>query len=382
MGDKETLKIISIGANGVGIARRQNGKVCMIPFTLPDELCEIKIVEEHQDYSFGKIVKILEKSPNRIEPECKVFEQCGGCNFLHTDYQHELKLKKSILLENLFKIAKIKYEDEIEVLKSEERFRYRNNVQIKTTNEGEIGFYANKTLKVVPFFNFNCLLLTRRMQEFINNLDKKFFLFTKGFTLRDGVKLYSAHLNYETDSDFAEYIVNNYIYRVGISDFFQVNNFQLDKFQNLIFNLVEKELPTIELYGGVGFFSLPISKKFERLKVNELSKRAVKNGIFNSQRNNINNIEFIASDALAFLKTNHRVKQIIADPPRDGMTKEVVNEIINSDVQRLIYISCNSATFSRDFSYLAYSGFKIEKLFMIDNFPNTYHVELTAVLSR
>jgi len=395
--EKEIVKINSIGANGVGVTKTKDGKICFVPFTLEDEICEIDIVENHSDYAVGKLIRVIEKSEKRIEPQCAIFEKCGGCNFLHTTYENELNIKKKVVLETLSKIGKINYEEIINVdekgknnqnnndnflIPSKSRFHYRNNVQIKTTKDGEIGFYAPKTLKVVPFPNFKCLLLTERMQNFIDNIDKKFFLFTKGFTLRDGLKIYSAHLNYLTDSNFCEYKVNDFIYRVGISDFFQVNSFLLDRFQLEACNLVKEDFSTIELYGGVGFFSLPMAKKLDNLLVNELSKNAISNGKFNSKQNNINNIEFIASDASFFIKKYNDVLQIFVDPPRAGMEKEVVKIIKDSKIQRIIYVSCNPATFSRDLLDLSEKGFKLKKLKIIDNFPATYHIELISLIER
>lgn len=384
--ETQILKINSIGANAVGVSKTDDGKICFVPFTLEGETCEVEIVENHTDYSIGRPIKIIEKSDKRIEPSCPIFTRCGGCNFLHTTYENEINIKKNIVLDTLLKIGKINYkkdiDNDIDIIKAESRFFYRNNVQIKTTNEGEIGFYAPKTLKVVPFPNFKCLLLTKKMQDFLDNLDKKYFLFTKGFTLRDGVNIYSSHLNYLTDSNFCEYRVNDFNYRVGISDFFQVNSFLLDRFQIEACNLVKEDLTTIELYGGSGFFSLMMSKRLDKLVVNEISKRAISNGIFNAKKNNINNIEFIASDASSFIKNHSGVVQIFVDPPRSGMDKEVVETIKNSKIQRIIYISCNPATFSRDLADLSKGGFNLKKLMIIDNFPSTYHIELISEIQR
>lgn len=382
MEDNTIIKIDSIGTNGVGVGKLEDGKTCFVPFTLASEVCQIEILENHSDYAFAKATQILEKSKDRIIPSCEIFEKCGGCNFLHTTYENEIKIKKDIVLQNISRIGKTSYNKEIEIIKTNERFYYRNNVQIKTTSNGEIGFYAPKTLKIIPFPNFKCLLLTKNMQDFIDSLDKKFFLFTKGFTLRDGLKIYSAHLNYPTDGNFCEYKVNEFIYRVGISDFFQVNTFLLDKFQNRVASLIEENLSTVELYGGAGFFSLPISKKLQILKVNEISKRAIANGIFNAKQNNIKNIEFIASDASIFIKKFNDIEQILVDPPRAGMEKEVIDTIINSKINRIIYVSCNPSTFSRDLSLLSIAGFKLEDLYIIDNFPSTYHIEIIGKITR
>ncbi len=267
-------------------------------------------------------------------------------------------------------------------MKSNQRFHYRNNVQIKTTSDGLIGFYAPKTLKVIPFPNYKCLLLTKNMEQFIDNLDKKYFLFTKGFTLRDGIKIYSSHLNFETDSEYCEYKVNEFTYRIGISDFFQVNNFQLNIFQDTVASFIIQDLPTVELYGGAGFFSLKAAKNLEKLYVNEISKRAIKYGKFNAEKNNINNIEFIASDASIFIKKNLNFNQLLVDPPREGMGKDVIDSIKKFKVERIIYVSCNPSTFSRDLFYLKEACFNLKKLIFIDNFPATYHIELITLIER
>lgn len=380
--NKETVKIESIGANAVGVSKLKDGKICFVPFSLVDEICEIEIIEDHKDYSVGMISKLIEKSDKRIEPACPIFQRCGGCNFLYTTYENEINIKKNVVLEILSKIGKVNYNNVITFIISENRFFYRNNVQIKTTDKGEIGFYAPKTLKVVPFPNYKCLLLTKNMQDFVDNIDKNYFLFTKGFILRDGIKIYTSHLNYNTDSEYCEYKVNQFIYRVGIADFFQVNSFLLDRFQDIVVSLIDKDLSTIELYGGSGFFSLAIAKNLKKLTVNEISKRATANGIFNAKKNNIENIEFIPSDASIFIKRYNDAKQILVDPPRAGMEKDVIETIKNSQIKKIIYVSCNPATFARDLSILSNARFKLVNLYLIDNFPSTYHIELISEIIR
>jgi 23S rRNA (uracil1939-C5)-methyltransferase len=146
--------------------------------------------------------------------------------------------------------------------------------------------------------------------------------------------------------------------------------------------LVNKDLSTIELYGGAGFFSLMMAKKLDKLMVNEISKRAISNGQFNAKQNNLDNIDFIASDASFFIKKYNDVLQIFVDPPRAGMDSKVIENINNSKIQRIIYVSCNPATFSRDLADLSKSGFKLKKLKIIDNFPSTYHIELISEIER
>lgn len=378
----KTGYISTIGANAYGVIKSENEPVVFVPYTLPEEKVAYEIIESHQDYCMARLLDVIEPSSKRVKPECPIFQTCGGCNFLHTDYDEELKIKQNVLLETLKKIGKIEPDFAFEVIPSPMRFNYRNNAHIKTTNEGGIGFFENKSLNVVPFPSFECKLLTLRINSFLKQLDRHFFLFTRGFTIRDGKEIYTAHLNYSSDSKFCEYTVNNFTYRVGISDFFQVNSHLLNIFQSKVVSLIDPDLKTVELYGGSGFFSLPLATKMKELTVNEISSRASENGKYNAKLNKVDNIKFIASDASIFMKKVDNVSQILVDPPRAGLEKNVIESIENLKIKKLIYVSCNPSTFARDFSYLRSSGFELTRLILIDNFPGTFHTELISLITR
>ncbi len=376
------VQIEKIVNEGVGLARDDDNKVIFIPYVLTGEEVDINITKSKKDYSLGKVRKILKPSPHRIEPQCPIFGKCGGCNFLHTTYENELNIKKEVL-KDLFKRNGIEDNFKINIIKSPSRFHYRNNNQIKVDYDGHIGFFQQKSTKIIPFPEKKCLLLTKEIQNFINTLDEDILLFTKGFRIRSDEEVYKKLLATFKNDKYCYYNVNGIKYRVDIDGFFQVNNFTNSIFQDTVLSMIKSKKDYIlEMYSGVGYFSIPIAKKglAKKLDAVELSKEASKNAIYNNDLNNVK-INSINSDSdKYFMESDKTPDLMIVDPPRSGMTKDIVNKIIDKKVPELIYISCGPSTYCRDIKPMLENGYEIEKFYILDNFPSTYHFEIISKL--
>lgn len=378
------LNIEKVTYQGFGLSRTEDGKIVFIPYVLPNEKVKVKIKEDKKDYLVCEIEELIEVSPYRIKPICEIFGICGGCDFLNIEYDYELLLKKDILKE-IFYRNHIPFDFEnksvFEIIKSPSRLYYRNNAQLKVSERGEIGFFKEKTLKVIPFKNDICFLLSQNIREYLKNINKDFLLFTKGFRIREGEGLFIKGLKGVNDSEIAIYKVKNYSYQIDIDGFFQVNNFTNPIFIDLTLNLVNDfEINNfVELYAGAGFFSIPIfkEKKIKNYFAYELSKKAIEFAKINNKNNNTN-INFIAEDSEVAIEKHKNIDFLLVDPPRSGLTDRIINSIIDKKIRNIIYISCNPSTYARDVYKLIQNGYKIEKLFLLDNFPVTYHFEIIS----
>ncbi|MCX8058147.1 MAG: TRAM domain-containing protein [Spirochaetes bacterium] len=378
------ITIEKVTYKGYGFGHTEEGKIIFTPFVLPGEEVEIKIKEDKKDYFIGEVKDIVKSSPYRIKPICDIFGYCGGCDFLNVDYDYEIVLKIEILKELFFR-NHLEYEFEnekkFEIIKSPSRFYYRNNAQLKVSEKGELGFFKEKTLRVIPFRNDICFFLTERIREFIKNLSDDILLFNKGFRIRDGIDIFLKGLKGYKEDEKAIYKVKDYYYELDIDGFFQVNKFTNPLFIEKVLEIIgdDKINNFVELYCGVGFFSIPIfiNKKISNYYAYEISKKAIDYAKINNFKNNTF-INFIQMDAEIAIDHVEDIDILLVDPPRSGLTERLISRIIEKKIKKLIYISCNPSTFVRDFSKLNRNGYNIDNLVFLDNFAGTYHFELIS----
>jgi 23S rRNA (uracil1939-C5)-methyltransferase len=420
------IKIEKLVYGGKGIGRVDN-KVYFVPFVLPDELVEIKTTKEKKNFAEAVPLKIIKQNPERIEPKCKYFSICGGCDYQHTDYKNQLKIKKEIFKELLERIGKI-YIEQVDIIPSKNEFFYRNRVQFKIQGN-KVGFYKKESNQVVDIDK--CILLKENLSDLplkIKNillkmkfqpLEMHFFTNSKNevlmkivfpkkikefpFDLKHiknilkidivGIGLYFKNKKGVLNrfklfgKDFLIEDVVNYRYRISMDSFFQVNIFQLENLINLIENALKgkKFRKIADLYCGVGLLTFPASKFCESCIGIEVNKHAIKDAEYNKKLNKIGKINFYnldIKDSINLInKENPEV--IIVDPPRTGLDKNFLKNIKNfKNLKEIIYISCNPSTLARDLKKLEESGFKIENIKLIDMFPETYHIESFTVLKR
>jgi len=135
---------------GDALARLPDGRAVFIPYALPEELLRIKLVEEKERYARGEISEIIRPSPDRIKPRCPHFQDCGGCHYQHISYQEQLRIKESILVDQLRRVGKIDSPSVKPIRPSPSPWNYRNHVQFHIAEDGRPGFLKNRSSEVVP----------------------------------------------------------------------------------------------------------------------------------------------------------------------------------------------------------------------------------------
>lgn len=406
------IEKIVYGGKGLG---KLNSKTCFIPYVLPNEKVKINIKKDKKSFCEGYPLEILEKSEYRVNPECEYYTKCGGCDFQHISYEKQLDLKKEILEEALFRLGKIEKKVD-KIIPSENPFYYRNRVQFKINN-GEFGFFAPESNDIINIDS--CKISHLKINEAIESLKKLsknhknikeihiFYPNTEKALLNiylnefeeldfqtikenlpisiNGAGIYLKNKRIKTfGKSFTFEKVGKYNFRISLDSFFQVNRFQIENILNEVLKEIEENKIVGDIFCGVGLFTIPVAKKSKKSFGVEINKSAVKDANYNLKINNIQNtkiFETSASKALDII-SGYQPEILIFDPPRTGLYKDLINKVLNlKKLEKIVYVSCNPATASRDINLLA-DKFKLKKVKMIDMFPQTHHIESIFVLER
>ncbi len=395
----ELLEVEKLIYGGAGLARK-DGQVFFLPKVLPGEKVEAALGKAKSNFTRAKVTRILEASPQRIAAPCPYFERCGGCHYQQLSYPDQLAAKRAILHE-LFDRAKLALPVEIQTLSGPE-WNYRNRSQFHLHNN-RVGFLEEGTNKLVPVEN--CPVSSPRLNEALALLkklarDHRFPDFLKSIefftnerdlqvnvleTNRPLAKHFFAWLEKEipgTQSGAIEYPAAGYEWKVSYRSFFQVNRFLVDGLTRLSTENLSGQ-HAIDLYAGVGLFSLPLAKTFERVTAVESGKVAMYDLEANSKRYNVRNVRIVQAAVDAFLNDLTEAPDVIlADPPRSGLGIPAAQRLATIAAPEIRLVSCDPATLVRDLAVLIPSGYRVADITLIDLFPHTFHIETVTRLRR
>lgn len=397
----DEIKIEKLDHQGRGIAYL-DGKVTFIKNALVGEIVVVKITQSFKHYNIGEVVEYKKKNTLRTEPFCPYYNICGGCDLEHMTYHDTLKFKKE-KVENILKNSKIEY-PKLEVIKNENPLGYRNKLSLKV-EKGCIGFYEEKSHTLIQIDSCplakksinDCLKKLQTLQIkngditirsnwndeillVINTTDKINFLI-ENFT---DVKLAGVVLNEKTiyGGNFFYERMNGFLFKVSFDAFFQVNLYVTPKLFSFIENSIEKDSVVLDLFSGVGTLSLVASKYAKKVYSMEIVKNAVLNHLENNKVNKVKNCFPILGNVFKNVsKIEKDYDTILIDPPRRGLDEKTCELIVESNVENIIYISCNPITLARDLKVLA-KKYTIQKFGVFDMFSYTHHVECLCVLNR
>ncbi len=379
-----------------------DGKVTFIKNALPKEVVECEILNEKKNYNIAKVINYKKFSKKRVKPFCPYYEVCGGCNLEHMSYEETMQYKKE-KVKNILTKEKIDF-PEIEIIENPSPTNYRNKLSLKI-KEGKIGFYEESTHKLIEIES--CPLAIEGINNCLKNIEKlnikngsitirinynnEIMLIIKTedtikFNREDfeNVKIVGVVVNDKTiyGNNFFYERMNGFLFKVSFNAFFQVNPYVTNKMFLKVAEHIENTNTVLDLYSGVGTLGLIASSKANKVYSIEIVKNAVLDNLENKKINKKDNIYPILGDAEKTLsKIKDSFDTIMIDPPRKGLDKNTRNVLLNSKAKKLIYISCNPLTLARDLKELA-SVYEIEKLYILDMFSYTYHVESFCVLNR
>jgi 23S rRNA (uracil1939-C5)-methyltransferase len=386
---------------GAGLARI-DGQVAMIQRTLPGELVEIEVLRRRPGFLEARASGILETAPVRITPECPYFESCGGCHYQHAPYSYQLERKVEILREVFARVGKMKAPETIDIV-SGEPWAYRNRSQFHFAGR-ECGYREAGSHELVPVDRcpisapkineglaaVRRLMKDRRWPRFLTSLE----LFSNGeqvmvnvLETQGGRGIARSFFEWIADSipgaelGSLDYAAAEEVFRVSHGSFFQVNRF-------LIGALCEKALEgaggerALDLYAGVGLFTIPLARRFRTVTGVESSTPAARDLAANAERAGVR-VETLRLQAEQYLDGLDRAPDfVLADPPRSGLGKHTVKRLLELAPPRLTIVSCDPATLARDVAAFAGGGYRVESMTMVDMFPQTYHIETVVRLAR
>lgn len=407
-----TIDKLSYGGAGVG---RVDGKVVFVEGGVPGDKLKIKVVEEKERYSRAKIEEFIEKSVDRTAPECKFFADCGGCNWQDVKYKSQLAEKQQIVSDSLQRIGKIsEYKlDEIEA--SPKEYGYRNRVLLTVFKKNEqyrIGYFEEGSDQNVSIDR--CVIASDEINQVIGVLIKYFeehktFIipFDKIYLLSSEKKISISFLQSEkSHKSESQEIVQNVVEYIekSLPDIlvdhkleFEFMGFQFTSGPYL-FNQANYEIHKVlvetisgwieplekssllDLYCGIGNFSITLSRHFKKITGVDASSESIKLAKRNADVNDLVNVNFVNDKCRKHIeRLNEAPDVLLADPPRNGM-KELLIHINRIKPKYLVYISCNPTTLARDLKALTEKNYKISSIKPFDMFPQTYHVEVAALL--
>lgn len=375
------LKIEKLVYGGDGLARSE-GRVILIPFVLPDEEVEADAQRVKNDLLRGRVIEILSPSGRRVPPCCPYFYRCGGCQYQHASYEAQLEQKPAILREALRRVGKFEYESAIDVVAGEP-WRYRNRAQLHIEN-GDIGFFEFGSHRLCPIDH--CPISSPKLNETIGLLSRelprlpRFTTELELFTNETEVQFLpsdrvpgAARALFDRIGTTAPIHYDGF--RVSRNSFFQVNRF-------LIHRLVEAAVAeaqgqsAVDLYAGVGLFSRALQQSFARVTAVEAGA-----GAHRDLQLNAPGVDTVHGTAEKFLaEVADPPGLILADPPRAGLGKPAIAELLRIRAPQLRIVSCDPATLARDLRALLASGYRIHRLAIVDLFPQTFHIETVVWL--
>lgn len=401
-----TLRVETPVYGGYTIGR--DGKVIFIKGAIPGESVEIAIKETRKDYSIGEVTRVLEPSEFRRIPPCPYFGLCGGCQLQYIQYEKQVSIKEEILKDSLQRIGKLQIENLSSITDNE--FSYRHRVQFKVSHDGKPGFFKEGTREVVPIDR--CLIviepvndLLLRLKEFNLRGAKELHVISgdtlsiliKGSIREDIVQAIADSGVSGIAFDNGDSIGKDYItldleglkYTVTPWGFFQ-GHWSLNK--KVVGLILERLSPlenkrVLDLYAGAGNFSLPLSKQASEVVAIEENPYAIEDGRRNIIINGIKNCLFIQSPVDDIFKDRRKARLFeerryditILDPPRPGLSSELCKRLMDIESERIVYVSCNPSTLARDLKKMK-DKYDIESVYMVDFFPNTYHIEAVVFL--
>lgn len=384
------LGIDSLTNLGAGVGRI-DGWVVFVPFSLPGETVRARVFRNDKNCSHADLLEVLVSSPDRVEANCPLFGECGGCQYQHLSYQKQLEWKSRQVGELMKHMAGIAFPVN-DCLSSHQVWNYRSKItphfeKAKEGDLGPIGFLAfgrRSQLVDVPQCPIAMETINRELPAIREGLRMRAGTFKRGAT----VLMRATEDRVETDfKAVATERVGDLKFQFLAGDFFQNNPFILPAFTGHVAQQAAaggaKFL--VDAYCGSGLFSLTLASRFEKVAGVEVSETSCEWARKNAAANGITNAIFLTASAEAIFDSisfPSAETAVVIDPPRKGCTPEFIEQLVKFGPARLVYVSCDPATQVRDLKLLGDGGYQLEDVQPFDLFPHTRHLECVMTLVK
>ena len=380
------VEIKKIVPRGLGLAFAE-GLTVFVALAAPGDKVAARLTEIKGKTAFAEIEKVIEPGPDRITPPCPYVGTCGGCDFQQMTYAAQLEAKVGIIRDNLHRIGKIEYESEIPIIPSPAEFGYRLRAQWHVDpKKREIGYYERNSRNLVAIDH--CPILTPELDDALQRVRAEFdwanFWPDKG-AIDAACGDAGAVSLYSPDVDLGDpeitLTVGGERYTFAAHAFFQGNKYLIEKLVDLAIGDATGE-NALDLYSGVGLFTLPLARKFAKVTAVEEYAPAVEFAKMNVANAGITNVEIAQWPVGKFLESiSGPVDFVLLDPPRFGTEKRTVLDLIALRPRLVSYVSCDASVLARDLRRFLDDGYALESITALDLFPQTHHVETIAKLA-
>jgi len=397
---KYIVDIEKMDHQGRGIAF-VNGVITFITDALPLEKVEIQITKHSKKYNEARLVKIIKESPKRIIPACPYYSVCGGCNMMHLSYSDELEYKENKIREIINRFTNIDINKIKKIIPNSE-FNYRNKAtfQVKET----IGYYKDKSYEIIAVDK--CLIVDDKINEILKEIKKinleKIYQIVIRVSKDDSMVVFKAN-TYDLNIDYLKdkvntivifnkdykvitgkgYIIDKigeYSFIISPGSFFQVNTEGAYNLYNKVLEYVENSNNLLDLYCGTGTIGIFLSKICNKIIGIEINKYAVEDANVNKNLNKVKNIDYICNDA-SYINELGDFDTVVIDPPRSGMDKDTISNLLKLGPNKIVYVSCDPITLARDLNILN-EFYDVLEITPVDMFSKTYHIETVCVLEK
>ncbi|MDO4939903.1 MAG: 23S rRNA (uracil(1939)-C(5))-methyltransferase RlmD, partial [Lachnospiraceae bacterium] len=422
------VKIVDLSHDGEGIGKL-DAFIWFIKDTVPGDVVEASVMKVKKTYGYARLQRVISPSPDRIQPMCPSARACGGCSLQAMSYEAQLKYKKDKVKNNLERIGGFNLNPDIseeefgETIGMDDPWRYRNKAQypIGTDRNGKViaGFYAVHSHNIIECED--CMLGPAENRAIIDCIKKQYdpcmrhILIRKGFktgqimvcvvagrkikfTLPPELGVTTTVLNIN-DKDtnvilgdrtlvldgpgYIEDYIGKLKFRISAQSFFQVNPIQVEKLYGKAVEfagLTGNEI-VWDLYCGIGTITLSLAENAKRVYGVEVVEQAIRDAEENAGLNGIENVKFYVGKAEEVIQRDDFEKPdvVVVDPPRKGCDGVCLETILKMQPDRIVYVSCDSATLARDLKILCEGGYRLRKVQPVDMFPQTGHVECVCL---
>jgi 23S rRNA (uracil1939-C5)-methyltransferase len=433
MSEEFMVSIEKLVYGGDGLAH-EGERTVFVPFVLPGEEVRVALKSQKKKLVWASPVEIVKPAKTRISPRCSHFKTCGGCQYQHIDAAEQVHFKKDILVETLSRLGGIRWNGEVRE-HSAAPYEYRNRAQwaVRSAMPRAIGYFLPESSQIVPIDECPVLspLLARtfhqlqditrsnslsgqvhEIEAFADSNDEKLALniafheFEQGPAalikfFKDALPQLESLLLLDQKKDrfelsgpgFLSHKAGGFDFRVNHLSFFQVNRFLIeDLLQSVVTG--KKGALALDLYAGVGFFSLSLAKTFERVISVDANLSAIRDLRTNAEVAGLSVTSHNTHTEEFLKKFDEKPDLVVLDPPRSGLGQAASAKLAELQAPEIVYLSCDPSTLARDLAVLLQtermpSGekpnaprYEIASVQLFDLFPQTHHIETLVHLRR
>ncbi len=429
----QTLEVVDLSHEGQGIAKL-DGRAVFIDGALPGETIEVQLLQKRKGVQEAKLLQVIKPSADRVEPKCQHYSLCGGCAEQHLSSVRQLELKQNQLLENMARIAKVDVPQVLTPLQADV-WNYRRRARLGARwvpQKGRtlVGFRERSNSKLADISRCEVLReplsslieplsillgslsvrdkvpqveaavadnVTALVIRILDDLTEADIAALHAFRVRHGVQIYLQREGYDSIKPLHPETVQPLVYGLPQlrlqfeflpNDFIQVNGALNEQMVALALQLLEvkSDDDVLDLFCGLGNFSLPLAQQARSVLGIEGEVTLVERARHNARRNNLSNVEFMVANLFEEHKgspfARRKFSKVLLDPPRAG-AREILPVIAKCGARRLVYISCHPGSLARDTGILVHElGYTLKAAGVLDMFPHTAHVESVAMFDR